>query len=54
MLLGRNGEIFHHVLKKCHIPIGDVQQALREADCKLEDMKCIFLEVDGKITILFR
>jgi uncharacterized membrane protein YcaP (DUF421 family) len=53
-LLGRNGEIFHSVLKKCRIPVGDVQQALREADCKLEDMKCIFLEVDGKITILFR
>ncbi len=53
-LLGRNGEIFHHVLKKCHIPIGDVQQALREADCRLQDMKCIFLEVDGKITILIR
>lgn len=51
-LLGRDGEIYHLVLKKCRIPLGDVEQALREANCNLESMKCAFLEVDGKITIL--
>ena len=30
----------------------DVEQALREADVELAKAKCIFLEADGKITVL--
>lgn len=51
-LLGRNGEIYESVLKKYRIPSDDIEQALREADCSLERMKYIFLEADGKITVL--
>ncbi|AXA92379.1 DUF421 domain-containing protein [Massilia sp. YMA4] len=52
VLLGRDGRIFHDVVKKCRVAEGDVEQALREADCPLHKMKCAFLEPDGKITIL--
>ncbi|UGQ47139.1 DUF421 domain-containing protein [Massilia endophytica] len=52
VLLGRDGKIFDEVVKKCRVAEGDVEQALREADCPLEKMKCAFLEADGKITIL--
>jgi uncharacterized membrane protein YcaP (DUF421 family) len=52
VLLGRDGHIFKDIVKKSHIAEGDVEQALREADCPLHKMKCAFLEPDGKITIL--
>ena len=52
VLLGRDGKIFTDIVKKCRVAEGDVEQALREADCPLHKMKCAFLEPDGKITIL--
>ncbi|QBE62994.1 DUF421 domain-containing protein [Pseudoduganella lutea] len=52
VLLGRDGKIFDDVVKKCRVAEGDVEQALREADCPVHKMKCAFLEPDGKITIL--
>jgi uncharacterized membrane protein YcaP (DUF421 family) len=51
-LIGRNGVIYKDVLKKERVPEADVEQALREADCELEDMRCAFLEADGKMSIL--
>lgn len=52
VLVGRNGEIFQDVLKRHRVPLSDVEQALREADCALADMKYACLEADGKISIL--
>jgi len=52
VLLGRDGKIYDDVVKSCRVAEGDVEQALREADCPLHKMKCAFLEADGKITIL--
>jgi uncharacterized membrane protein YcaP (DUF421 family) len=52
VLLGRDGKIFQDVVKRNRVAEGDVEQALREADCPLDKMKCAFLEPDGKITIL--
>lgn len=52
VLIGRDGDIFRDVLRKHHVPLGDVQRALREADCDLQDMRCAFLEADGQISIL--
>jgi uncharacterized membrane protein YcaP (DUF421 family) len=52
VLLGRDGKIYDDVVKRCRVAEGDVEQALREADCPLHKMKCAFLEPDGKITIL--
>ncbi|QGZ41234.1 uncharacterized protein DUF421 [Pseudoduganella flava] len=52
VLLGRDGKFYDDVVKKCRVAEGDVEQALREADCPLHKMKCAFLEPDGKITIL--
>lgn len=52
VLLGRDGKIFVDVVKKCRVAEGDVEEALREADCPLENMKCAFLEADGRITVL--
>ena len=52
VLIGRDGKIFKEVIKRNHVAEDDVQQALRDADCPLEKMRCAFLEADGKITIL--
>jgi len=52
VLLGRDGRIYHDMLKKCRIAEGDVHQALREADVELAQARCIFLEADGSITVL--
>ena len=54
VLLGRDGEIFHGVLKREHVGAGDMEKSLREADCELKDMKFAFLETDGSISILKR
>lgn len=51
-LLGRDGKIYDEVLKKCRVASEEVEEALREADCPLQSMKCLFLEADGKITVL--
>jgi uncharacterized membrane protein YcaP (DUF421 family) len=52
VLIGRAGKVYREVLKKCRIPDSDVDEALREADCDLKEMKYAFLETDGKISIL--
>jgi len=51
VLLGRNGRLFDKVIKECRLSEGEVEEALREADCKLEEMECCFLEADGAITV---
>jgi uncharacterized membrane protein YcaP (DUF421 family) len=52
VLLGRDGKFFDEVVKKSRLAKGDLDEALREADCTLEEMQCAFLEADGDITIL--
>lgn len=51
VLLGRNGKMFDKVLKQCRLSDTDVNEALREADCKMDEMEYAFLEADGNITI---
>lgn len=53
-LIGRDGVIYKDVLKGERVAEADVEEALREADCQLENMRCAFLEADGKISILKR
>ncbi|MBN9408448.1 MAG: DUF421 domain-containing protein [Burkholderiales bacterium] len=52
ILIGRDGQLFDAVLRRNRVPAADVYQALREADCDLEDVRLAFLEADGKISIL--
>lgn len=52
VLIGKDGDVFKDVLRKHHVPTGDVERALREADCDQQDMRCAFLEADGQISIL--
>ncbi|RYH67609.1 MAG: DUF421 domain-containing protein [Alcaligenaceae bacterium] len=52
VLIGRDGKVFEDVLKRHHVPLCDVERALREADCDLADMRFAFLEADGQISIL--
>lgn len=52
VLIGRDGQIFSETLKREHVGMDEVDQALRESDCTLEEMKCAFLEADGRISIL--
>jgi uncharacterized membrane protein YcaP (DUF421 family) len=52
LLLGRDGKFFDAAVKKARLAKGDLDEALREADCTLEEMQCAFLEADGGITIM--
>lgn len=52
VLIGRAGAIYPDVLKTHRVPLADVHQALREADCEMEDMQMAVLETDGRISIL--
>jgi len=52
VLVGRDGKIFGEVLRRHRVPVADVEQALREADCEQSDMKYACLEADGQISIL--
>ncbi|MDB5747221.1 MAG: hypothetical protein JWP72_2069 [Massilia sp.] len=51
VLIGRDGQFFDKVVKRCRITESDLEQALRAADCARPDMQCAFLEADGEITI---
>lgn len=51
VLLGRDGQIFEAARKKHRVPRNDIEQALREADCDLHELRYAFLEADGKISI---
>lgn len=52
VLIGRDGCLFTETLRRSHVPLPDVERALREADCDLRDMKFAFLEADGGISVL--
>lgn len=52
ILVGSNGRIFEDRLRKQNLSVAELEQALREADCDLADMRCAILEADGKISIL--
>lgn len=51
VLIGRDGQFYDKVVRRCRITESDLEQSLRSADCKREDMQCAFLEADGEITI---
>jgi uncharacterized membrane protein YcaP (DUF421 family) len=52
VMIGRDGTVDVQRLKSNHVPLKDVERALREADCDLKDMKYAFLEADGGISVL--
>ena len=52
VLLGRDGKVFKDAMNRQHVAKGDIEQALREADCPLDKMKYVFLEANGQITVL--
>ncbi len=54
VLLGRNGRIYVARLKRHRVGRDDVDRALREASCSLQDMRCLFLEANGSLTVLKR
>ena len=52
VLIGRNGQIFDHIRKKHRISNNDIEAALRSAQCDVQDIQCLFLEADGKLSVL--
>jgi uncharacterized membrane protein YcaP (DUF421 family) len=54
ILIGRDGTLYGDILRRERVPESDVEQALREHDCAMEDMRMAVLEADGKISILKR
>lgn len=52
VIVGRNGQWFGDVLKAQRIGNSELESALRESNCKLEDMACAILEANGVIAIL--
>ena len=51
VLLGRDGNLFDSVRQRNRVSINEVHAALRAADCEMKDMRTMFLEADGQITI---
>jgi len=54
VLVARDGKIFDEQLRKHRVGRADVDKALRETDCELQDLRCAFLETDGSISIMTR
>lgn len=54
VVLGRHGRVYGDVLQRERVSQADFDEALREHDCSLEEMRCAFLETDGQISILKR
>ena len=54
VLIARDGEVFHDLLRRHRLGQGDWDKALREADVELHELKCAFLETDGTISVLKR
>jgi uncharacterized membrane protein YcaP (DUF421 family) len=52
VLVGRDGVIYEDVLKRQRVPRSDIEKALRDADCEVDDMRLAILEADGNINIL--
>jgi uncharacterized membrane protein YcaP (DUF421 family) len=52
VLVGRDGVIYENVLKRERVPRSDVEKALRDADCEIEDMRMAILEADGNINVM--
>jgi uncharacterized membrane protein YcaP (DUF421 family) len=52
VLVGRDGVIYEDVLLRERVPRGDIDKALRDADCEIEDMRMAILEADGNINVM--
>ena len=52
VLVGRDGVVYDDVLKRQRVPRGDLDKALRDADCEIGDMRMAILEADGNINIM--
>ena len=52
VLVGRDGVIYEEVLRRQRVPRSDIDKALRDADCDIEDMRMAIIEADGNINIL--
>lgn len=54
VVIGRDGTIYRDVLRRERVPESDVEQALRENDCRVENMRMAVLEADGSISVIKR
>jgi uncharacterized membrane protein YcaP (DUF421 family) len=52
VLVGRDGVIYKDVLKRERVAISDLEKALRESDCDVDEMRMAILEADGSINIM--
>ena len=52
VLVGRDGVLYDDVLKRERVPRSDVEKAMREADCNIDDMRMVILEADGNINVM--
>lgn len=52
VLVGRDGVIYEDVLRRERVARSDVEKALRDADCEIEEMRMAILEADGNINIM--
>jgi uncharacterized membrane protein YcaP (DUF421 family) len=51
VLLGRNGQLYKEVIRKCKLSEQEVEEILRQNDAELHETETIFLEPDGEITV---
>lgn len=51
VLIGRDGQILEAARTQHRISRNDIAAALRESDCALAQMRYLFLEADGKLSV---
>ncbi len=51
VILGRDGRLYDEVLRREHVGKQDIEKALREAQCDLDELELAVLEADGKISV---
>jgi uncharacterized membrane protein YcaP (DUF421 family) len=52
VLIGLDGKFFSESVKRHRLSQEDLESALRQHDCKIEDMKLAMLEASGDISIM--
>jgi len=52
VMIGRDGELLKHVMSRHRVSEAEVNEALRRADCDLQDMRFIVLEANGELCVM--
>jgi uncharacterized membrane protein YcaP (DUF421 family) len=52
VILGRDGRLFERAMARHRLSRSELEESLRQADCRLQDMSLAVLEANGEISIM--